>query len=121
MMTKHATPIVTAILLSLSLTLAAGARAAEPSLQFGGALNLGGFDRPAQTFENTANRPAPQLPVGMLAFNQVDRDGGFAAPSRVPSPAGAVQPAQDGEAEHGMLVLAGLLMIGMVVSKRMMR
>lgn len=123
MMTKHATPIATAILLSLTLITTAGA--AEPALQFGAALNLGAFDRPAQPFENTANRPAPQPPVGLLAFNQADRAVGFPMPSRLQSPADAVQSAQEGgpagEAEHGTLVLAGLLMIGMVVSKRMMR
>lgn len=131
MSTKYSTLFVAA--LWLSMPTAFSAHAAQASFQFGGDLSTAGQG----TSGLGSGIPGLQARLGSTGFGQQaggismlspNTQGGQGASTWFGGPSGVVADSSrqavqvpNTEAEHGSLILAALLMVGMVVSRRLMR
>lgn len=131
MSTKYSTSLVTAFLLSLPLAL--NAHAAEPALQLGAGFSTvaqvsGGQSFGFSTFQphlGTVGLAQHSGGVALFSSNAQLGPGAPVRPGAVPHDGSGrrVDAAQtpNTETEHTTLILAALLMVGMVVSRRLMR
>lgn len=117
---KRALTLVTATLLCISL--GGGAHAAEPGVSRDAMHTQADHERTAKVTGNAVQVSA-QPSEAVFALSRVNGNA-HVIPARAVSGGGAQTGSQvgtGGEAEHGALVLAGLLMVGVVASKRLMR
>lgn len=119
MIKKCAMPFAAALLLFAS---AGGVRAADAIAQLDVSRTLAGT-LPAHVSASGAGAMV-QPQAGMLGLNR-SSGSAYVLPVRSGEHAAGAsneaQAAASGESEHGALILAGLMMVGVVVSKRLMR
>lgn len=120
-MKKYAQPLAAAVL--LSFWSGVGAHAADSIRPKEATHSLGSHDIPAPSQAGGATVRV-QPAEGMLALNRTSGSP-YVLPvgsaGRVGNGQGDTQTPAGGESEHGALIFAGLLMVGVVVSKRLMR
>lgn len=131
MSTRYSNFLVTALWLSMPLAL--NAHAAEPALQLGTGLSTMAQGASGQGFGLSGFQvhSGTALPThqagGVLSLSSNTQLAAGPAPRATPLPGGNagrpgdVAQTPNTEAEHSMLILAALLMVGMVVSRRLMR
>lgn len=119
MIKKCAMPLAAALLLFAS---AGGVRAADAIAQLDVTRTLAGTLQPQVSTGGSGVMAQPQ--TGMLGLNRANGSAYILPVRSGEHAAGASNEAQataSGESEHGALILAGLMMVGVVVSKRLMR